>query len=121
MKFSFLTLLFILCCIARVEAQSSYSEGDSILSVQAMNLAQTLKDSLHLSPKEMNDLYEINIQIAKQKKAVFKLQDRALVGRQLQLLENSRDSLYNSVLDKKAFEKYLKSKKNILAKGPKGP
>jgi hypothetical protein len=44
-----------------------------------------------------------------------------LVGRQLQLIENSRDSLYSTVLKKNVFEKYLKSKKNLLSKGFKGP
>jgi hypothetical protein len=112
--------LYVISC-APVSAQKAPIVSDTLLESQAKNLSLIIKDSLALSTKETNAIYDINLQLAKQKKAAFELRDRALVGRQLQLLENSRDSLYSTVLKKNVFEKYLKSKKNLLSKGFKGP
>lgn len=96
------------------------STGDSLLVLQSRRLSNLLKDSLSLSTEEAEQLFTISLTLSQQKKAAFQLQDRALIGKQLQVIENSRDSLYQQVLRPELFELYKRKKVQLLNKSPKG-
>ncbi len=106
---SFLLAFFVLTFVAR--AQGSMAEK------HAADISKAMKDSLKLSNKQQDDIYAINMQVHGSKLAARKLSlDRFIVSKDLQRIENSRDSLYSTVLNDKEFAEYKTKKKNLVKK-----
>ena len=78
-------------------------------------IAGRMKDSLSLSVDQRKQLYEINMQLAEKKKAVFRQYSaRDSVRQQLQKIESTRDSLYSLVLPADKYLLYKQKKTRLL-------
>jgi septal ring factor EnvC (AmiA/AmiB activator) len=78
-------------------------------------LVSILRDSLNLSENQVQDIYKINLTLEEQKKNVRSMEDLIDNKRKkVQKIENSRDSLYASVLNLKQFEAYKNRKSSLL-------
>jgi hypothetical protein len=106
MKKIFALLLVIMCGFSA----TAQSAGEAL----AGRVAQKMADSLALSAYQKTQIYQINMQLHSRKlvaRQQYSSGDSLI--RQIQMIENTRDSLYRPVLTE---EKYLlyKQKKAIL-------
>ena len=82
----------------------------------ASRIAQRLKDSLSLTLVEQQAVYAANIKLHNEKMAVRQLFSQPdSLRRHLQLVENTRDSLYKKVISQERFLLYLSKKENIVS------
>lgn len=78
-------------------------------------LADRLRDSLSLNGKQYQELFKINLSLEEQKKNVRSMDDQIDNKRKrVQKIENSRDSLYATILNAKQFESYKNRKSSLL-------
>lgn len=81
----------------------------------AHKMADKMADSLGLTKQQRAKLFSINMEIARKKtEARKKSTDRTVVQKELQKIENSRDSLYKQVLTIEQHSSYLKRKRNVI-------
>lgn len=82
----------------------------------ANKIADKMKDSLNLTQSQRQQIFVINIKLANQKKSIFeKYQNRDSIGIHLQLIENTRDSLYREVIDESKYDQYKTKKRHLVA------
>ena len=82
----------------------------------SQKVAQRMKDSLGLSVGQQDQLYQINMQIASQKASVWKrYTDNNSIRVHLQAIENTRDSLYRTVITEHQMILYRQKKENLLS------
>lgn len=113
MKYIIPFFLFVFLSLNAV-AQSQNSQADQGQRL-ARKHAQAMKDSLNLTGQQMNQLYEINLSLHNQKKqAMTSGMTRDSIGRRLQQIEGSRDSLYRQVLPAEKFELYKSKKRRLI-------
>jgi len=113
MKFSL--IIFCACLLfgsLSLNAQSTVSPGVKI----AENIAGKMKDTLGLSNSQRDSIYAINIALHEKKMAAWQqnLASDAL-RRQLQIIENTRDSLYQRILNEPQFFLYRQKKNRLIA------
>lgn len=78
-------------------------------------LADRLRDSLSLNGKQYQELFKINLALEEQKKNARSMDDQIDVKRKrVQKIENTRDSLYATILNTKQFEAYKSRKSSLL-------
>ncbi len=106
---------FVILCLlaligATVKAQSNTPEAI------ATRIAQRMKDSLSLSEPQRTQLYTINMQIHQEKAIAWQeyRSDSTVLRQQLQLQENSRDSLYKGILNEQQYELYRQKKIRLV-------
>jgi len=112
MKKIFFSISFVIISLS-VFAQSSNQQDDG--ERLARKIAKSMKDSLDLTGAQMNQLYDINFSIHNQKKqARLQYTNRDSVGRALQRIEGTRDSLYRVVIPMEKFDAYKRKKRNLV-------
>lgn len=82
----------------------------------ANHIAQKLKDTLGLSDTQKEQLYQINMQLHEAKMA--KRQQYAgsdSLRLRLQWVENTRDSLYRTILNEEKYQLYIEKKKTLVS------
>ncbi|MFT3822666.1 MAG: hypothetical protein QM731_02055 [Chitinophagaceae bacterium] len=91
---------------------SAQSDAESV----SKKIAQRMKDSLALTAVQMQNIYDINMQLHQQRVAVWQQynNNRPQIQSHLQLIENTRDSLYKPVLTAEQFTQYRQKKLNLL-------
>ena len=106
--------LFILMLLFSFYGNQSY--GQHIPSeIVANKIAQKMKDSLSLTEEQRIALVTINMQINQSKAAVWQQYSTdSLIQVNLQLIENTRDSLYLPVLTTQQHQLYLFKKRTLL-------
>ena len=83
--------------------------------IVANKIAQKMKDSLSLTEEQKTELATINMQINQSKAAVWQQYSTdSLIQVNLQLVENTRDSLYMPVLTTVQHQLYLSKKRTLL-------
>jgi hypothetical protein len=81
----------------------------------ANNIAQKMKDSLSLTDAQKTQIYTLNMQLHDQKMGMRQqYAGNSLLREKIQLVENTRDSLYNTVLNEQQFNVYRQKKHNLL-------
>jgi hypothetical protein len=81
----------------------------------ARKISQKMKDSLNLSEEQEKKVYTINMQLHdKKREARDKYKNPVELGPQLQRIENTRDGLYETVLNKKQYILYKQKKRNLI-------
>lgn len=81
----------------------------------AQKIAQRMTDSLSLSADLKGKIYGINMQLHNQKMQARKeSQDMNVVSSELQKIENTRDSLYRTVLPPEKFLLYKDKKTRLV-------
>jgi len=78
-------------------------------------IAQKMKDSLSLSNVQKNQLYAINMRLCGQKETVrqqYAATDSLRI--KIQKIENTRDSLYSTVLTNQQLILYKPKKRNLV-------
>ncbi len=100
-------LLITLFITAAFTAKAQHT-GEDI----AGRIAQRMKDTLSLSDPQRSQVYNINLQLHQQKAAVWQQygSDTTALRQQLQLRENTRDSLYHGVLTEQQYQLYRQKK-----------
>lgn len=108
-KIFVIAILFLIADVAKAQKQ------DTPEAQVAHKIADKMADSLGLNKQQRAKLFAINMELARKKaEARKKSTDRAVVQKQLQLIENSRDSLYKQVLTVDQHNSYLKKKRNVI-------
>ncbi len=106
-KIIFFFILILFCTNVHAQADHANQIADKI--------AQQMKDSLKLTGAQKNAIKDININLHELKKqARSKSTDRVIVGRELQRIENKRDSFYKTVLTEAQFDLYHTKKRNLV-------
>jgi hypothetical protein len=108
MKNTFISFLFLSVISYSVNAQTAAEQ-------LADKIAVKMKDSLSLSSEQKGQLYTINIQLSNQKASV-RQQYAGTDSLQLKMqrVENTRDSLYRSVLGEEKYLLYRQKKRNLV-------
>ncbi|MDB5199272.1 MAG: hypothetical protein JWO92_1235 [Chitinophagaceae bacterium] len=74
-----------------------------------------MKDSLKLTGVQKDAIKNINMNLHELKKqARVQSTDRLIVGRELQRIENKRDSFYKTVLTETQYDLYHTKKRNLV-------
>lgn len=107
-KYIMLIFLIIFCSI--------YSFGQTSPSEQlAQRIANKMRDTLTLTALQTQSMYNINLNLDTRKMQARTIStDRIIVGRAIQAVEKTRDSLYRIGLTAPQYELYLQKKKNIV-------
>jgi hypothetical protein len=112
MNFSVFFLTVLLFVSNQLEAQSH----DSLWIARSIKLTTLMKDSLSLSDIEKQQIGKVNYSILKDMAIYMKSNaDRSVIQKEIQRIENSRDSLYQSILSDEKFLKYLRIKYWLLS------
>ncbi len=83
--------------------------------VVAFNISVKMKDSLSLTDDQRQQVFHVNLQINQQKSNTWKTHSNSdSLHLKLQLIENTRDSLYVPILNNYQYELYLIKKKNLV-------
>jgi hypothetical protein len=106
----------MIALIILVLAFSSYCYSQSPSEAVSARIAQKMKDSLTLTEGQRAQLYAVNIQLYAQKRSIWQQysSDSTQVQIHLQVVENTRDSLYRPFLSEEQYQLYLQKKKNIV-------
>ena len=107
-KYIFLIFLLGVCF--------NYSFGQTPPSqVLAHRIANRMKDTLALTALQTQSVYTINLNLDNSKMQARNLStDRVIVGRAIQALEKTRDSLYKIGLTPTQYQLYLQKKRNLI-------
>lgn len=82
----------------------------------AEKIAKKMKDTLNLTGNQRNQIYNFNMQLHTQKSAARQqFTDADLLRINLQRIENTRDSLYHSVLPEPKYLIYQQKKRNLVS------
>lgn len=101
--------------ILMVGFNSAIQAQSSPIVAYATKVADRLKDSLQLTADQRGKVYKLSIQLSIEKmQARQQSSNRDSVGRKLQRIESTRDSLYSTVLSREQFEKYKLRKGSLL-------
>jgi Spy/CpxP family protein refolding chaperone len=97
------------------QAQTGTEAPAGAVSV-ANKIADHMRDSLHLSAAQRDQIFDINIQLFLEKQqARAASTNRDSVSRLIQRIENKRDSLYIQVLSKEQNYNYQLKKRNLVS------
>lgn len=113
-----LTLLLCSCVCLWVTslAQNNQNKKEDKGQELATRMADRLRDSLSLSPSQRQAIYEVNLDLHKQKmKAWEKTKDRGVLGKELQKIEDKRDKEYQKFLTDEQYQNYRKKKRNLIS------
>lgn len=106
----FLMLVFI-GLKSTAQSNNQIDNGERL----AKKMAQRMKDSLNLTGNQMNQLVRINLSIHNQKKHVMQSGiGRDSIRKQLQMIENTRDSLYREIIPAEKYNNYRSKKKGLI-------
>lgn len=89
--------------------------AQSVAEQLADKIARKMKDSLLLTDQHKNQLYTLNMQLHQQKQIAFaRYRGSDSLRIHLQRIENSRDSLYSTVLPPEKFQLYKQKKRALV-------
>jgi hypothetical protein len=106
-----LSILFVLLMGGFSHLSTAQTPAESIAS----KIADKMKDSLSLTQAVRDQIYTINMNLHAQKmnsRAVYL--DPSDLRPQLQKIENTRDSLYRTVLSAEKFQLYQQKKRSLV-------
>lgn len=107
-------MLLTLLSFSTVRLYAQFS--DSTLMLRSIRISNMFRDSLRLTVQEYNRINQINFQILKQKTTIMQdTANRLQTGRNIQRVENTRDSLYQIVLPAEKFLLYRQLKPVLLS------
>jgi hypothetical protein len=102
--------LVFLCLFLRSQ------ENNTPAAQIAHHIADKMADTLGLTNQQRAKIFNINMDLHKQKdQARSRSQNRDEVGRDLQKVEGTRDSLYKGVLTEAQYVLYLQKKRNLVS------
>lgn len=105
------SFLFVQFISAQSSSQQQQDQGQHL----AKKIAEKIKDSLNLTGTQMSQLYEINLLLHNQKKQMRASGlSRDSIGKGLQRIENTRDSLYKQIIPVEKFELYRTKKRRLV-------
>jgi uncharacterized protein Yka (UPF0111/DUF47 family) len=108
--------IFILL-IANFFSSGLFSQApDSLIQARSTRMSDLFRDSLQLNNDEYINVKRINYQLLRTKTTIM-LSDttQSAIQRQVQKVENSRDSLYRGVLSPDKYSNYLRLKFILLS------
>ncbi len=90
--------------------------GQSSPSIDLANkIADKMNDSLTLSQSQRAQVFAVSIQLHNEKTTVrYQFTDRIVVGKELQRIENARDSLFKSILSDQQYILYKQKKRSLV-------
>ena len=92
-----------------------HAQEQTPAALLAHGIADRMKDSLSLSNQQRAKVFAINMELHSQKMDARKRsQYRAVVGKELQKIEGTRDGLYKTVLTQEQYELYIQKKRNLV-------
>jgi hypothetical protein len=110
MKIKYLIIALILLSKNDVYSQQTIT-SDYISS----RIADRMKDSLMLTMNQRNQIFSINVMLQNEKSSIRQLINSSDTIRiKIQLIENSRDSLYNTILSSQQYLLYREKKRNLI-------
>jgi hypothetical protein len=108
-----ITILLFMCLGAGYILKAQQTPAENL----ANHIAQKMKDSLALSEVQKNQIYTLNMQLSNLKTAARQQYTGTdSLGRGLQRIENTRDSLYSTVLTEQQMLLYRQKKRNLVSK-----
>src|SRR5688572_10814830 len=107
--------IFVLSVLFFAVLASHAQQPETPAARLAHKIADKMKDSLGLDNQQRAKVFAINMELSKQKiQARGKSQDRAIVGKDLQRIEGSRDTLYHIILRPEQYVLYKQKKKSLV-------
>jgi len=106
-----ISLFIITLACAKVNSQDS-----TLAQKLAQHIALKMKDTLELSPTQQDQLYWINMNLHESKLQVREnYTDSDSLRVRIQLVENTRDSLYLGVLNEEKYLLYRQKKQQLIS------
>ena len=107
-----LILTLIICTITGTVANAQAGGAETL----SLKIAQKMKDSLSLSPVQKDQVYTINLDLHTRKSGVWQqfAGSDSLIRVHVQRIENTRDSLYRTVLTEPQFILYKEKKRRLV-------
>jgi hypothetical protein len=109
MQFKYI-LVFVFLAVAFASKSQTYSQTLSL------KIADKLKDSLQLSERQKQALFQVNLQMEADKseaRRLYKLTDS--LTKKIQRIENKRDSLYRPFMNEEQYQKYKSKKRSLIS------
>lgn len=107
-KIATIFIAFIFCAYGS-------SSQQKIPENHAGNIADAMRDTLHLNKKQRDKIYAVNMQLFNEKLRARKMStNRDTVREALQRIENNRDKLYKEILKEDELKLYKQKKKNVI-------
>jgi hypothetical protein len=108
--------LFLTVVLFVLNANIVFAQEQNPAQSLASKQAKKMQDSLNLTNAERQQIFQINMDLHKSKTEVRQnnTNNRAETGRQLQRIENTRDSLYRTVLAEQKYQLYRQKKRNLI-------
>jgi hypothetical protein len=116
--FCFTMFIFAICTTGKCQGiRNAEIRTNKNADLLAQYMTQKMKDSLGLTQKQADEVYKVNMKIYERKsKARKQIQDRALLTRAIQKIENERDDMYLKILPSSSLQLY-KNRKNKIVSG----
>lgn len=102
--------LFFITAVADLKAQSNPAQDIS------SRIANKMRDTLSLFSAQRDSIYSINIELHNRKQLVrqqYSNMDSLRI--KIQAIENTRDSLYRTVLSEEKYLMYRQKKRNLVS------
>jgi hypothetical protein len=110
-------LLLTFAMIVIISTSASSQDGaQSAAITQARAMAKRVADSLALNPQIENKLFEENLRINRMKNDAWKLSGSSVIRKELQRIENMRDSIYMTIIPESVFARYKQLKPVLIQK-----
>ena len=108
-----LIILSLILTIGSATANAQQSSSEALAS----RIAQKMKDSLFLTEAQRQSIYQVNLQLHNQKAAIWQQYNGSdsLISVNLQLLENTRDSLYRPIFSEEQYVRYKEKKRSLIS------
>lgn len=105
----------ILIVLIYLISNQAFAQNASSVNV-SLRIAQKMKDTLQLSNIQFNNIKQINIAIANNKSLIrSQVSTRDSIMLATQRVENTRDSLYGTVLTNEQKLLYLQKKRTLVS------
>ncbi len=103
-------MLLLLVAIGFVNCHAQQADHDL-----AAKIAEKMRDSLGLTSKQTADVYEVNVRMATMKKNLRdQFTNPDILRKNMQLIENKRDSLYMLLLSPSQYLNYRQKKRSLI-------
>ena len=104
-------LIVGLCCLG----SCLYAQTHTPAQLLASKIANKMADSLSLNDGQKQGIFDLNISLYTQKQTVWShYSNRDSLRVNLQKIEDTRDSLYHTILNDSQYQLYIQKKINII-------
>ncbi|HKO82678.1 MAG TPA: hypothetical protein VJU78_19865 [Chitinophagaceae bacterium] len=106
---------YLFCLFFLIGMQNVKAQKTAVAAAVADKIARKMADTLNLTNQQKQQVYDINLRLHDRKMAMRQLHsNNPSLEMYLQRIENTRDSLYQTVLSEEKYLRYRQKKPNLV-------